>query len=58
MPNEIEYDEQLSQELEEAMLEADDPATVMIRREEVMRELNELRKEWRGKATDSGVTLA
>jgi hypothetical protein len=45
-----EQEAQLLKDLEEAMREADDPATVMIPHEEVMRELNELRKEWRAQA--------
>jgi hypothetical protein len=45
-----EQEAQLLKDIEEAMREADDPATVMIPHEEVMRELNELRKEWRAQA--------
>jgi hypothetical protein len=40
----------LLQELEEALREADNPATVMIPHEEVMSRLNELRKQWRVQA--------
>jgi hypothetical protein len=49
-PTDVEQEAQLLKDLEEAMREADDPATVMIPHEEVMRELNELRKEWRAQA--------
>jgi hypothetical protein len=49
-PTDVEQEAQLLKYLEEAMREADDPATVMIPHEEVMRELNELRKEWRAQA--------
>ena len=45
-----EQDARLMKDLEEAMREADDPATVMFPHEEVMRGLNELRKEWRAQA--------
>ncbi len=50
IPVDAKQEAHLLQELEEALREADDPATVMVPHEEVMRGLSELRKEWRAQA--------
>jgi hypothetical protein len=48
---ESDYDTWFREQVEMGMREADDPNTVWFTQEEVMRDLDELRKTWRSEAT-------
>jgi hypothetical protein len=50
LQDEAKYDAWFREQVEIGMREADDPNTVMIPHEDVVRHLQELRKEWQAKA--------
>ena len=50
LQDEAKYDAWFREQVEIGMREADDPNTVMIPHEDVVRDLQELRKEWQAKA--------
>ena len=50
LQDEAKYDAWFREQVEIGMREADDPNTVMIPHEDVVRHLQKLRKEWQAKA--------